>query len=328
MAASAVVDTKAQYFRTEGKRHCIINHNHRIAGRLFRSYGASNPLESSRCIITRFAWLAAAANSYPRSSATPARLRYWPLPNTDIPLDVEFEMVTLKDRVAIITGASGGLGRVVTRQFSERGARLALLDRSSERLKELVSDLKLTEDRYLLSASDLTNPEAVDATAKDVIAKFGRAEILLNLVGGFVGGKKVVELARDDLSNMLQQHVWTTFHLAQAFVPHMIANRWGRFLVISSPRALDPRGNNAAYAIGKAGEEVLTLSLAQELKDTGVTANVILVRSIDVEHRRDREPTPENASSTTPEEIAAAIMYLCSDEARTVSGARIPLHGA
>ena len=95
--------------------------------------------------------------------------------------------------------------------------------------------------------SDLTDPEAVRAAAKDVIAKFGRADILLNLVGGFVGGKKVVELARDDLSDMLQQHVWTTFHLAQAFVPHLVANRWGRFLVISSPRALDPRGNNAAY---------------------------------------------------------------------------------
>ena len=127
---------------------------------------------------------------------------------------------------------------------------------------------------------------------------------------------------------MLQQHVWTTFYLAQAFVPHLVANRWGRFLVISSPRALSPRGNNAAYAIGKAGEEVLTLSLAQELKDTGVTANVILVRSIDVEHRRDRDPTSENASWTTPEEIASAVMYLCTDEARMVNGARIPLYGA
>ena len=233
----------------------------------------------------------------------------------------------MKDRVAIITGASGGLGRVVVQRFAEGGARLALLDRSSERLAQLVSDLKLTEDRYLLNTSDITERGAAGAAAKDVIAKFGRAEILLNLVGGFIGGKPVVDLSPDDLSSMLQQHVWTTFHLAQAFVPHLVANQWGRFLVISSLRALDPRGNNAAYAIGKAGEEVLTLSLAQELKDTGVTANVILVRSIDVEHRREREPTPENASWTTPEEIAAAIMYLCTDEARMVSGARIPLYG-
>ena len=234
----------------------------------------------------------------------------------------------LKDRVAIITGASGGLGRVVAQQFAENGARLALLDRNPDRLKQFVSDIELTEDRYLLNAADLNEPEAAKAAAKDVIEKFGRADILLNLVGGFIGGAKVVDLSREDLANMLQQHVWTTFDLAQAFVPHLIANGWGRILVISSPRAFDPRGNSAAYAIGKSGEEVLTLSLAQELKGTGVTANVILVRSIDVEHRRDREPTPENASWTTPEEIAAAIMYLCSDEARMVNGARIPLHGA
>ncbi len=236
--------------------------------------------------------------------------------------------MTIKDRVAVITGASGGLGEVVARQFAEGGARLALFGRSSERLNELVSDLGLTEDRYLVSTSDLTEPEAARSAANDVITKFGRAEILINLIGGYIGGKKVIELAEDDLSEMLQQHVWTTFHLAQAFVPHLVANRWGRILVISSPRALNPPGNNAAYAIGKAGEEVLTLSLSQELKDTGVTANVILVRSIDVEHRRDREPTPENASWTTPEEITAAIMYLCSDEARMVNGARIPLYGA
>ncbi len=235
--------------------------------------------------------------------------------------------MTLENRVAIITGASGGLGRVVTRQFAESGARLALFGRSFESLKELVSELKLTEDRYLLSASDLTEPEAAHSAAKDVVAKFGRAEILLNLVGGYIGGKQVIELAEDDLSNMLQQHVWTTFYLAQAFVPQLVGNQWGRIVVVSSPRASDPRGNNAAYAIGKAGQEVMMLSLAQELKNTGVTSNVILVRSIDAEHRREQEPTPENASWTTPEEIAAAIMYLCSDEARMVNGARIPLYG-
>ena len=234
----------------------------------------------------------------------------------------------MKDRVVIITGASGGLGTVVARQFAERGARLALLDRNLERLEGQMADLGLTNDKCLLSTSDLTEADAVRTAATDVVGKFGRADILLNLVGGFTGGKDVVELAQDDLSDMLRQHVWTTFHLAQAFVPHLIANGWGRFLVISSPRAFSPGGGNAAYVIGKAGGEVLTLSLAQELKDTGVTANVILVRSIDVGHMRDREPTPENASSTTPEEIAAAIMYLCSDEARTVNGARIPLYGA
>ena len=234
----------------------------------------------------------------------------------------------MKDRVAIITGASGGLGKVVARELAKEGARLALVGRNPERLKRLASDLDLAEDRYLLTATDLIEPDAARATADDVIAKFGRADILLNLVGGFIGGEKVVDLSRDDLSEMLQQHVWTSFNLAQAFVPHLVANGWGRFVVVSSPRALDPRGNTAAYAIGKAGQEVLMLSLAQELKGTGVTANAILVRSIDIEHMREKEPTPENASWTTPEEIAAAVIYLCSEEAGMANGARIPLFGA
>ena len=233
----------------------------------------------------------------------------------------------MKDRVAIITGASGGLGKVVAAQLAERGVRLALLGRSPERLRELAAQLGLSQDRYVLRALDVNEPGAARDVAHEVVDKFGRADILLNLVGGFTGGKEVVELAADDLSSMLQQHIWTTFHLAQAFVPHLVANRWGRFPVISSPRALSPRGRNAAYAVGKAGEEILTLSLAQELKGTGVTANIILVRGIDVDHRRDREPTLDNAQSSTPEEIAATIMYLCSDEAHTVNGARIPLYG-
>jgi len=240
---------------------------------------------------------------------------------------MEFGKVTLKDRVAIITGATGGLGTVVARQFAETGARLALLGRNSERLDQVFSNLGIGEDRFLLSTTDPTDPEAVESASRDVMAKFGRADILVNLVGGFIAGKKVVELPRNDLSNMIQQHVWTTFNLAQAFVPHLVANGWGRFLVISSPRALEPRGSSAAYAIGKAGEEILTLSLAQELKGTGVTANVILVRNIDVKHMRDQDPSPENAWWATPEEIAASIMYLCTDEAGMVNGARIPLYG-
>ena len=157
--------------------------------------------------------------------------------------------------------------------------------------------------------------------------KFGRADILLNLIGGYVGGKNVVDVTEEEVSDMFRQHVWTTLCLAKAFVPHLVANGWGRVVVVSSASAFSPGGGNVAYSLAKAGEEVVTLSLAQELRGTGVTANVVLARKIDVEHERDRKPTPANASWTTPEEIAAAVMYLCTDEARVVNGARIPLHG-
>lgn len=236
--------------------------------------------------------------------------------------------MTIENRVAIIAGATGGLGRVVTRHLVERGVRLALLGRKLERLAQLGRELSLPEDRYLARAVALGDPGAAQAAADAVVEKFGRLDILLQLVGGWAGGKPVVEVAAEEVSNMLQQHLWTTFYLAQACVPHLVANQWGRVIVVSSPYASRPRAKGAPYAIGKAAQETLMMTLAQELKGSGVTANVLLVRTIDVKYERDRERTPRNALWTTPEEIAAAILYLCSDEAQTVNGARIPLYGS
>lgn len=235
--------------------------------------------------------------------------------------------MAIEGRVAIITGATGGLGCVVTHRLAEHGARLALFGRNAERLAQLASELHLAEDRYLIKAINLRDPVDAQAAADTVLEKFGRGEILLHLVGGWMGGKPVVEVGANEVSDMLQQHLWTALYVAQAFVPHLVANQWGRVIVISSPHASRPPANVAPYAIGKAAEETLMLALAEELRDSGVTANTLLVRAIDVKHERDSAPTPKNASWTTPEEIASMILYLCSDEARMVNGARIPLYG-
>lgn len=236
--------------------------------------------------------------------------------------------MSIENRVAVITGATGGLGRVVTQRLAEAGARLALLSTDTARLEGLAQELGLSPDRTLLHAVNLGDLAATQAAADAVMAKFGRADILVHLVGGYAGGKPVVETPGEDVSNMLQQHVWTTFHLIQAFVPRLAANGWGRVIAISSPNASRPPANGAPYAIGKAAQEALMLTLAQEVKDAGVTANVIVVKKIDVAHERDRAPTPKNASWTTPEEIASMILFLCSDEAQMVNGARIPLYGS
>ena len=127
---------------------------------------------------------------------------------------------------------------------------------------------------------------------------------------------------------MLQQHLWTTFYVAQAFVPHLVANGWGRIMAVSAPAATRPAAKSAPYAAGKAAQEALLLTLAQELTGSGVTANLLVVRAIDVQHRRDSERTAETVAWTTPEEIASAIVYLCSDAAGVVNGAHIPLYGA
>ena len=236
--------------------------------------------------------------------------------------------MTIENRVVVVAGATGGLGRVVARRLSVEGARLALIGQDEARIAGLGRDLGLPEDRWTGITEDLTDPAGAQAVAEAVLARFGRADILLNLVGGWAGGKPVPEVPDEEISSMLQQHLWTTFRLAKAFVPGMVANEWGRIIVVSSPSALRPPARGAAYAVGKAAQEALLLALAQELKGSGVTANILQVRTIDAKHRRDRERSAETASWTTPEEIGEAILYLCSDAAGMVNGARIPLYGS
>lgn len=236
--------------------------------------------------------------------------------------------MSLENRVVIVSGATGGLGRVVVARFAAQGARLALIGRSAEHLEQVIRDTNLAEGSWMTHTGDLGEPGAAQAAVDAVIARWGRAEVLVHLVGGWTGGKQVEEVAVDELSGMLQQHLWTTFYMAQALVPHLRANGWGRLMAVSSPYAAAPRAKGAAYAIAKIAQETLLLTLAQELKGSGVTANVLLVNAIDVEHERDRDPKPRNASWATPEEIAEAMLYLCSDEAKMVNGARIPLYGS
>jgi len=232
--------------------------------------------------------------------------------------------MTLKNRVVVITGATGGLGKVATQIMAREGAQLALIGTHAERLSQLAAELEAPPFTYAANLADL---QAARSAAQAVADRFGRVEVVLHLVGGWLGGKPVAETPPNDLAQMLEQHVWTTFYMAQAFVPHLVRNHWGRLMVVSSPTALRPTAKSAPYAIGKAGQQALMLTLAQELKGTGVTANSILVSAIDTAHERETAPSPKNANWATPEEIAALMVYLCSDEARLVNGAQLPLQG-
>jgi NAD(P)-dependent dehydrogenase (short-subunit alcohol dehydrogenase family) len=225
----------------------------------------------------------------------------------------------LKNRLAIISGATGATGQLAARTFAEQGASLALLSTDRQKLDLLAADLALPPERILTLAVDLNDRQAVFDAARAVNTRFGFADILLHLVGGWTGGKTLVDTSTEDLQNMLNQHLWTTFHLTQAFLPHLIHNGWGRMIIISAPGAIDPPAKLGAYAIGKAAEETLLLTVAKEAKENGVTANIIQVRSIDVKGE---------GTGTSPGEIMAAILYLCSDDAVKINGVRIPLYGS
>jgi NAD(P)-dependent dehydrogenase (short-subunit alcohol dehydrogenase family) len=234
----------------------------------------------------------------------------------------------LKNRVAVITGATGGLGSIVTRELAAKTANLALLDIDPARLETLTKSLSLPESRLMTSTVNLLDLAETKSAAESVAARFGRIDILLHVVGGWTGGKSLLEAPVDDLTFMLNQHVWTSFNVIQAFVPHLVKNGWGRVVMVTSPYAAHPIPKGGPYAVGKAGQETLMLTLSQELKATGVTANLLQAKTIDMKREKVSNPGPDNSTWTTPEEITAAILYLLSEEAGTINGAKIPLFGS
>jgi len=222
-------------------------------------------------------------------------------------------------RVIVITGTTGALGTKAAHAFAARGHSLALLDHNQNRLDSLTRDLNLPDERLFASVVDLRDGAAVHSTTEAVSVKFGRVDALIHLVGGWVGGKTIPEASADDLEFMLGQHVWTTFHLFQSFAPKLASNAWGRVIIVSASTVPNPPGKAGVYTAAKAAQENLVLTLAAELKPSGVTANIIQVKAIDVDATR-------KGTGTTPDDIVAAMFYLFSDEAAKLNGARIPLY--
>ncbi len=220
-------------------------------------------------------------------------------------------------KVIVITGATGALGSKTAHAFAERGHSLALLGHDSNKLDSLARDLDIPNERLFTSAIDLRDKQAVHDSAEAVSNKLGGVHALIHLVGGWTGGKTLAEASEAELTSMLDQHVWTTFHLFQSFAPKLAASKWGRVIVVSKSTVPNPPGKEGIYAAAKAAQENMVLTLAAELKESGVTANIIQVKSIDVKNE---------GKGTTPDEIVAAMMYLFSEEANKVSGARLPVY--
>ncbi len=234
-------------------------------------------------------------------------------------------MDTMTDRVVLITGATGELGRVSARLFADAGARLALAGTDASRLRGVATDLGLTDDRWLPVVVDLSDRDATRDALTATESALGRIDVLLHLVGGWSGGTPIAELDPAEAVGMLDQHLWTTLHVTQTVVPGMVERGWGRVMAVSAPVAAEPTAKSAAYSIGMAAKETLLRTLARETADTGVTVNLVVVKAIDKD--RVRTTDPKKASWTTPEEIAAVFRFLASDDAAAITGARIPLFG-
>jgi NAD(P)-dependent dehydrogenase (short-subunit alcohol dehydrogenase family) len=225
------------------------------------------------------------------------------------------------DRVALISGATGNLGRVVSADLAAAGFRLGLAGRDVDQLTAQAAELELADGRWTPALGNLLNEgEAAEAVAA-VHGRWGRLDAVIHLIGGWVGGASVTDADPDDFSAMLDQHLWTTLNVTRAAFPLMTAAGWGRVVAVSSPVAGMPTARNAPYVVGKAAQEALLGTLAREAEGTGVTVNVVHVRAI-------RSPGDDTARGTDPAAISAAICWLVSEDADAVNGAHLPLFSA
>jgi NAD(P)-dependent dehydrogenase (short-subunit alcohol dehydrogenase family) len=236
-------------------------------------------------------------------------------------------VMALTDRVVLVTGATGGLGTVVVTKFAEAGASVGLVGTDRDRLASAAAAAGLADDRWAPGVGDLTDRDAAAAAVADIVRKLGRVDALLHLVGGYAGGGPIAAFDDDELRTMLDQHLWSTLNVARAVVPGMAERGWGRIIAVTASTTATTPPNLAAYSIAKASEETLMRTLGREVAGSGVTVNILAVRKIDVDHERETAPSPKNAAWTTPDELASAMLYLCSDEAGAITGARIPMDG-
>jgi 3-oxoacyl-[acyl-carrier protein] reductase len=230
-------------------------------------------------------------------------------------------------RVVLITGATGSAGRACAAAFAAASERVGLVGTNRDRLSAMARELRLSDGAWTAAAADLRDADAARSAIAAVEADLGPVDILLHLVGGYAAGTAIVDLEPAALDDMLAQHLWSTFHTVRAVVPGMTARGWGRIVAVTPTTTASPPARMAPYVVAKAAAETLLRSLAREVGGQGVTVNLLAVRQIDAAGAREREPSPNNASWTTPDEIAATIRFLCSPAGSAINGARIGLDG-
>lgn len=234
--------------------------------------------------------------------------------------------MNMQNKVVAIAGATGGLGPTVVRAFADAGAHLAFADRNMDKQVELLRSLNSPSDRHFPSEVDLLDEARTRSWAEEVVARYSRVDAVLHLVGGYRGGQAIGEFPPADWDLLYNLLVQTTWHMMRAFVAPLKASK-GRFITVSSPQAQKPSRTNAAYGAFKAAADALVLALADEFKGTGATANIIVVNAILTPQMHAEKPNENYAKHTSAEDIAAAMLYLCSEQAGTMNGQRIALYG-
>lgn len=228
------------------------------------------------------------------------------------------------DRTTVcITGAAGHLGAAVAAWFGRQGARLVLLDRDAQALRQRYGALA---DAVMLPV-DLLQREAVAAAVADAMGRTHHIDVLCHLAGGFHMGEPVHETPAHAWDFMMDLNARSFIHVAAAVVPHMRAQGRGRIVAVGAASGLKGGASVGAYAASKSALMRLVESMSAELRDDGINVNAVLPSIIDTPPNRASMPGADFSRWVAPDALAQVIGFLASDAAGAVHGALVPVLG-
>jgi NAD(P)-dependent dehydrogenase (short-subunit alcohol dehydrogenase family) len=231
-------------------------------------------------------------------------------------------------KIVLVTGGTGGLGREVSMAFLEAGAAVRVSYRVAEEYASLVAAAeKIGATKPIGADVDVTDAHAVEKFIAGIVADHGRLDILVNTVGGYAGGTNLWDSDVRTYDKMLALNLAAGYVLAHAVVPQMIKQNRGWIVNIASKAAIDHAAGGSLYAASKAAALAMMDSLAADVKPFDINVNSILPSIIDTAANRAAMPKADFSKWPKPEEIARVILFLCTEDARVIHGAAIPVYG-
>jgi NAD(P)-dependent dehydrogenase (short-subunit alcohol dehydrogenase family) len=230
----------------------------------------------------------------------------------------------LSDRTVMITGAAGHLGRAVASAFAERGASLVLVDLTREALQKAYGG---EDEQRLFVPTNLLEQRQVDAAVGEALARYEHIDVLCNIAGGFRMGEAVHETSDATWNVLFDLNARTLLHAVRAVVPHMLERGRGRIVNVGAVSAGRAEAHKGAYNASKATVIRLTETMAAELRERGINVNCVLPSTLDTPDNRAAMPDADPARWVPLADLAAVMVFLASDAARSVHGAAVPVTG-
>ena len=226
----------------------------------------------------------------------------------------------MKGKVALVTGANGGLGTYVTQAFLDAGATVVGTSRK-------IQQSDFNNLNFTALPAEISTREGAQTLVDQVVSRFGKLDVLAHTVGAFAGGQSIADTDDATFQRMFDMNLNSAFHILRAVIPHMRKAGAGRIIAIGSRAAEAPGPTIGAYSASKAALVSLVQTVALENKDAGITANIILPGTMDTPTNRREMPGAETSQWVQPASVASLIAWLAGDAGRDVTGAAIPVYG-